>query len=138
MNQLDSLIRGEISAVESIDQVLKKLDNETEKGQLSSIRQDHLQAVDKLKRFSAVSDFKSETQGSGPWGAFTQAFAGGASLFGDKAALRALKVGEEHGRNDYQDALKSSELDPEVRRLIESELIPQQEQHIRTIDGYLQ
>ena len=137
MNQLDSLIRGEISAVESIDQVLKKLNDETEKGQLSSIRQDHLQAIDKLKRFSST-EFKSETQSSGPWGAFTQAFAGGASFFGDKAALRALKVGDEHGRNDYQDALKSGELDPEVRRLVETELIPQQEQHIRTIDGYLQ
>ncbi|MFP5384838.1 MAG: hypothetical protein ACLGHN_02080 [Bacteriovoracia bacterium] len=137
MNQIDSLIRGEISAVESIDQVLKKLDNEAEKGQLSSIRQDHLQAIDKLKRFSG-SEFKSETQSSGPWGSFTQAFAGGASLFGDKAALKALKVGEEHGRNDYQDALKSGELNPEVRSLIESELLPQQEQHIRTIEGYLQ
>lgn len=137
MKSVDSLIRGEISAVESIDKVLQKLDNESEKTELSSIRQDHVQAVDKLKRFT-TDEFSEDTQSSGAWGSFATSFAGGASLFGDKSALRALKVGEEHGRNDYQEALATGDLDPELKSLIESELLPLQEQHIRMIDGYLQ
>lgn len=137
MKQIESLIRGEMSAVKSIDVILSKIENETEKSELSSIRQDHVQAVDKLKRYSG-SEFREETQSSGPWGAFSQAFTGGASFFGDKAALRALKVGEEHGRNEYQEALSSGNLDAELKTVIQNELLPNQERHLKTIDGYLQ
>lgn len=137
MKQIESLIRGEMSAVKSIDAILDKVKDESERSQLSSIRQDHEQAVSKLKRFSD-SEFKEETQSSGPWGAFSSAFTGGASFFGDKAALRALKVGEEHGRNEYQEALASGDVNPELKSVIQSDLLPNQERHIKTIDGYLQ
>lgn len=137
MKQIESLIRGEMSAVKSIDAILDKIENESEKTQLSSIRQDHVQAVDKLKRFSGA-EYKEDVQSSGPWGAFASAFTGGASFFGDKSALRALKVGEEHGLNEYQEALASGNLDPELKTVIQNELLPAQEQHLKTIDGYLQ
>ena len=137
MKQIESLIRGEMSAVKSIDAILSKIQNDSELNELSSIRQDHVQAVDKLKRFSG-GEFKEETQSSGPWGAFAQTFTGGASFFGDKAALRALKVGEEHGRNEYQEALSSGNLDSELTNVIQNELLPNQERHLKTIDGYLQ
>ena len=137
MEQINSLIRGEMSAVKSIDAILDRVKDESEKSQLYTLRQDHLQAVGKLKRFSS-QDIQDEPQSSGPWGAFASAFTGGASLFGDKAALKALKVGEEHGRNDYQEALKSDDINSELRSLIQNELLPMQEQHLRTIDGFLQ
>lgn len=137
MKQVESLIRGEMSAVKSIDAILSKIQNESEKSELSSIRQDHEQAVTKLRRFSG-SEFKEETQSSGPWGSFAEAFTGGASFFGDKAALRALKVGEEHGRNEYQEALSSGHLDTELKTVIQNELLPNQERHLSKIDGYLQ
>lgn len=137
MKQIDSLIRGEMSAVQSIDAILDKIENEKERSELSSIREDHVSAVDKLKRFSG-SEFREEVQSSGAWGSFSKAFTGGASFFGDKAALNALKVGEEHGRNEYQEALASGSISGEIRSVIESELLPNQEKHLRTIDGYLQ
>lgn len=136
MKQVDELIRGELSAIKSIDAILGKINNESEKGELSSIRQDHVIAVDKLKRF-ATGNVKDSTESSGPWGAFASAFTGGASFFGDKAALQALKVGEQHGLNEYREAIKEQGIDAGLKQVIQTDLLPAQEKHLRTIDSYL-
>ena len=137
MKQVDELIRGEISAVESFRTVLPKIKDNSERTALDQMLQDHVRAVDKLKKF-AESKFEEKAQTSGPWGAFTKAFAGGASFFGDKAALAALKIGEQHGINEYQQAVKDDSINAEVRTLIQSELLPNQERHIKTINKYMQ
>ncbi len=138
MKQVDELIRGEMSAVKSIDAILSRIKDETEKGQLSAIRQDHVQAVDKLKSFAGAEFRESAPKTPGPWGAFAAAFTSGASFFGDKAALRALKVGEQHGLSEYQEAMKDVSMDSKLREVIQKDLLPIQEQHLRTIDRYLQ
>lgn len=137
MKQIDELIRGEIAAVQSFDAVLKKINDQSEKDSLNQIRSDHVNAVDKLKAFgeAGVAD---KIKGSGPWGAFTTAFAGGASFFGNKAAIQALKVGEEHGLNEYKEALVDDTVSAEIKDVIRKELLPQQEQHLFVINGYLQ
>jgi hypothetical protein len=139
MKQVDELIRGEMSAVKSIDAILNKINDETEKRQLYAIRQDHVQAIDKLKRFAgAAFQDSGATSTAGPWGAFASAFKGGASFFGDKAALLALKVGEQHGLNEYREAIRDDAMDSQLRQVIQNDLLPAQEQHLRTIDRYLQ
>jgi Domain of unknown function (DUF2383) len=137
MKQVYELIRGELSAIKSIDSILGKINNESERSQLNSIRQDHVIAVDKLKKFSST-EVKETAESAGPWGAFASAFTGGASFFGDKAALKALKVGEEHGLNEYREALKEGTFDTGLKQMIQTDLLPTQEQHLRTIDSYLQ
>lgn len=137
MKQVDELIRGEIAAVQSFDTVLKKLTDQSERESLNKIRADHAKAVDKLKSFADTS-LDANIDKAGPWGAFTTAFAGGASFFGNKAAIQALKVGEEHGLNEYKEALEDDTVSSEIKNVIRSELLPQQEQHIFVIDGYLQ
>lgn len=137
MKQVDELIRGELSAIRSFDVALERLNDESERQQLSMMREDHVKAVDTLKRYSE-NELEAGTQSSGPWGAFTQAFTGGASLFGDKAAIKALKVGEEHGRKEYQEALRNGDIDSSLREVITNELLPAQERHIRTIESYIQ
>jgi hypothetical protein len=57
---------------------------------------------------------------------------GTASIFGDKAALKALKEGEEHGLKDYNEAC--DDVDATSAALIESELIPAQQRHIMMLD----
>ena len=136
MKNIEELIRGEISAVESFDTVLSKVKDQTEVGELSKIRQDHQKAVDVLKQFSE-GELTGETDTSGPWGTFTTAFAGGASLFGDKAAINALKLGEQHGLNEYREALDKAEVNPELKQIIRTELIPGQERHLAVIENYL-
>lgn len=136
MKKVDELIRGEKSAIESIDTVLNKIDDSSERTELSAIREDHVRAADTLQRYGSF-DSNASTQSSGAWGSFTQAFAGGASLFGDKAALQALKVGEQHGINDYKEALESDGISPELKNIIQTELLPNQERHLNTINQYL-
>jgi hypothetical protein len=125
MKQIDELIRGEMAAVKSIDAILAKLKDQNEIKELTTIKADHLKAVDILKPYLEDS-FKDQEFKSGPWSAFASAFTGGASLFGDKAALNALKVGEQHSLNEYQEFLKDNKIKPEVRQIISSELLPQQ------------
>lgn len=137
MKQVDELIRGEISAVESVSAVLKRIDDAREKSALEQMLKDHQRAVESLKRF-AEPKFEAKAQTSGPWGALTTAFAGGASFFGDKAALKALKIGEQHGLNEYNEAMKDGSINQEVRKLIQSELVPNQERHLKMIDQYMQ
>lgn len=136
MKQVDELIRGEISAVESFDTVINKIKDVSEVNELSQIRQDHQRAVETLRQY-AEWKISGETQSSGPWGTFTTAFAGGASLFGDKAAINALKIGEQHGLNEYREALADDGVRAEVKQLIRTELIPSQERHLAMIENYL-
>lgn len=140
MKQVDELIRGELSAVRSIDAILGKINDQKEKGELYSIRQDHFVAVDKLSRF-AREDVKKDLEvkeQAGPWGTFASAFTGGASFFGDKSALKALKTGEEYGLKEYQKVVNSSDVDQELKKVIQSDLLPTQEKHLQIINRYLQ
>jgi rubrerythrin len=133
---LDSLIRGELAAVKSYDRVLNRIEDQSEKQALSELRQDHIRAVDTLKRY-ADFDVNESASDAGAWGAFTASFAGAASLFGDKAALSALKKGEEYGVSDYKKVLDEKGINPELRSVIQSELLPQQERHIQRIESYM-
>ena len=136
MKNVEDLIKVELSALKSIHSVLPKIKDSKEKEQLTSIWQDHLDAVNKLKKY-AGSEFQEEESKIGPWGAFSSAFTKGASLLGDKTVLKALKFGEEHGLNEYREAVKNLNLDPNLKELIQKEILPVQEKHVRTIENYL-
>ncbi|MES2527250.1 MAG: DUF2383 domain-containing protein [Bdellovibrionota bacterium] len=136
MKNIEELIRGEISAVESFDTVINRVKDQSELTELSQIRQDHQNAVETLKRFAGAT-LEGNTETSGPWGTFATAFAGGASVFGDKAAINALKIGEQHGLNEYQEALMDDGVRAEVKEVIRAELIPCQERHLAMIENYL-
>jgi hypothetical protein len=55
---------------------------------------------------------------------------------GDKAALKALKEGEESGLKEYQEVLQDTDTPPEVKTVINS-LLSKQQAHIRTLDGLI-
>jgi hypothetical protein len=137
MKDVNELIRAEMAAVKSIDAILGKLNEQSGKKELTSIRSNHVHAVDSLKRFASNS-FKETSESSGPWEAFAASFTRGASLFGNKAAMRALKLGEEYGISKYKAALKEEGIDIAIRDLIRSQLLPQQEGHLNVINRYLQ
>ena len=131
--QLDDLIRGEIAAVKSYDTALEKVSDVQGKSELLSIRQDHVKAVETLKKY-ADFEVKAEAKDGGIWAEFTKAFTGGASIFGNTAALKALKIGEEHGIQEYKEALKDDTIQAELKQIIQTELLPNQQKHIATID----
>lgn len=134
--QLDDLIRGEMAAVKTYDQVIEKTSDEKEREKLVSIRDDHKNAVEKLKGF-ANRDVKEDTTSAGAWGAFTKAWTGSAKLFGNKTALKALSQGEEHGISEYKEALEDDSIKPELKQMIKTQFIPKQEEHLKTINTFM-
>lgn len=130
--QLDDLIRGEMAAVKSYTTVLGSIKDKKEKKQLEKIRADHENAVEKLKTF-ASADVKEDTETSGAWGAFASAWTGGAKLFGNKTALKALTQGEEHGITEYNEALADERIQPELKEMIKTQFLPKQQEHLKTI-----
>lgn len=131
-SQLDDLIRGEMAAVRTYDKALEKVKDEKEASKLKKIREDHVTAVSKLKTF-ATKDVKEDTATSGAWGAFASAYTGGASLFGNDAAVKALRQGEEHGIKEYKEALDDETIKPELKQMIRTQFLPKQEEHIKTL-----
>ena len=134
--QLDDLIRGEMAAVKAYDSVVTKVKDEKELTKLKTIRQNHVDAVAKLKTF-ANKDVKEDTKSAGVWGAFASAYTGGAKLMGDKTALKALRQGEEHGISEYKEALKDETIKPELKQMIRTQFLPKQEEHIETINKFM-
>jgi CBS domain-containing protein/rubrerythrin len=134
---IDSLVRGELSAVETYKQALAKVGREPIAEALRRIELEHEEAVDLLLQNLRRKGGEAP-KSSGLWGAWSKAVEGTAKIFGGKAAIKALKEGEEHGLHDYEDALKDEVIDPEVKSLIRSKLLPQTRAHIPALDRVLQ
>jgi hypothetical protein len=134
---LNSLLRGEMSAIETYRMAIEKLEGSTDPGvtELEAIRADHRDAADRLwHHMERKGERPSES--SGAWGAFAKAVEGTARLFGNAAALKALKEGEEHGLKDYEDALHDEHLSMEAQNAIRG-FIGRQRSHIQVLDRLL-
>ena len=128
VRQLNSLLRGEISACETYRMAIDKVADSDQIAMdnvsiLREIEGEHDQAVRQLRQPSGSS---------GAWGAWAQTVQGTMNLFGDASALKSLKEGEEHGLKDYQEAL--DDVDSMSRELIESQLLPNQQRHIALLN----
>jgi demethoxyubiquinone hydroxylase (CLK1/Coq7/Cat5 family) len=129
VDHLNSFLRGELSAVETYRQALRKLDGFAHRATLEQCARSHEQRArllsEEVKRLGG-----DPAKSSGTWGTFAQLVEGGASVFGDKAAVAALEEGEDHGKADYRRDLK--DLDEPTRLFVESRVLPEQ---IRTHDA---
>ena len=133
LTHLNSFLRGELSAVETYDQAIEKLAGEPSiLRKLADCRASHQKRVSILRE-EITRRGGEAADGSGVWGAFAQLVEGGAKLFGKKAAIAALEEGEDHGRDDYKRELDN--LSADVRRFVESELLPEQLQTHDVLSG---
>jgi hypothetical protein len=55
-------------------------------------------------------------------------------VFGNTAALKALKEGEEQGIADYESALDDDDLPADCKQMIQSTLLPRTRAHIPVLD----
>jgi uncharacterized protein (TIGR02284 family) len=136
VEQLNSLLRGEISAVQTYDQAIEKLGEEHGQmaAELRRIAQEHGEHAQELRaRVRTLGGNPADSAGA--WGDVVQAVEGASKLFGEASALKTLREGEEHGLRDYRDAL--SELDLESRRLVQDVLLPAQLLHIQALDAMI-
>jgi len=129
---LNSLLRGEMSAIETYRQALEKAGSEPGAQDLHTFAKEHRDAADQLWHHVEQHGGKP-SEGSGAWGAWAKAVEGTAKLFGNAAALKALKDGEEHGLKEYEGALENKDMAPECLTLLRG-LAEQQRQHIASLD----
>jgi uncharacterized protein (TIGR02284 family) len=133
VEQLNSLLRGEISAAETYRMAIDKVaaDASQNAGLLREIQEEHGRAAQGIRdRIREIGG--DPTDSSGAWGAWAKTVQGTMNLFGDASSLKALKEGEEHGLNDYQRAIK--DVDPTSAQLLQNQLIPAQRRHIDLLD----
>lgn len=135
VRQLNSLLRGEISAAETYRMAIEKLNSPehapADAGLLSRIQEEHGRACQSLRdRIRELGGEPSDS--SGAWGAWAKLVQGSSNLFGDAAALKTLKEGEEHGLKDFQAAVE--DVDPASMDLLQNQMIPAQQRHIALLD----
>jgi bacterioferritin (cytochrome b1) len=135
VRQLNSFLRGEISAAETyrmaIDKVVDADRSSANVGVLRDMQEEHGRAAQALRdRIRELGGEPSDS--SGAWGGFATMVQGTMNLFGDASALKSLKEGEEHGLKDYQEGV--DDIDASSAQLVENQLIPAQQRHISLLD----
>jgi uncharacterized protein (TIGR02284 family) len=130
IDQLNSFLRGEMSAVETYRLALEALKTPRLSAQLAECKQSHEQRVSILaEQIRRLGGTPAST--SGAWGTFAKLVEGGASALGEKRAVAALEEGEDHGNKDYRSDL--GKLDTAVRTVVEREILPLQMRSHATI-----
>ena len=126
VEQLNSFLRGEMSAVETYQLALEKIDHiSTVRDELLVNLKSHQDRVMMLQ--DAIRALGGEpATSSGPWGTFAKVVERGAKTLGEKAAVAALEEGEDHGLRDYKSDI--DELDNNARVLVQNQLLPAQQQ----------
>ena len=125
VEQLNSFLRGEISAVETYRMALEKIDHvSTARDELLVNLKSHQDRVMMLTDAIRAAGGEPATS-SGPWGAFAKVVEGGAKVFGEKAAIAALEEGEDHGVKDYKKL--DDDIDMQTRSMVQNQLLPQQQ-----------
>jgi uncharacterized protein (TIGR02284 family) len=133
IDTLNQLLRGELAATETYQQAMAKVGSEPGADELRQIRDEHREAANTLRQHVHSHGGKPD-QGSGAWGTFAKAIEGTAKVFGNTAALKALKEGEEHGLKSYEKALADDSLPEECKNLIRTKLLPATRAHIPVLD----
>src|SRR5438067_12012282 len=94
IDKLNTLLRGEISAVETYRQAVEKIDEPGLQERLKDIQGDHGRRAQRLRqRIEQLGGSPAES--SGPWGTFAKMVEGTATITGDKNAIGALEEGED-------------------------------------------
>lgn len=119
---LTSLIKDELAAAETYRQALETVRG-PEADELRRFETEHEDAARLLRdRLAALG--VEPPAGTGLWGAWARAIEGSERFFDERAVLKILKLGEERGAADYQEALRDPALGAAVKELISGELLP--------------
>lgn len=124
IKNLNELLRGELSALETYGQALSAVASDPEAEQdLRECQESHRDRVERL-RLEIVERGGRPDETSGAWGVFAKAVEGGAKTIGVKMAVAALEAGEDHGLREYDQLLPS--LDGAARDIVSTAIYPEQ------------
>jgi hypothetical protein len=122
---LNSLLRTERAAIESLELAEEGLRRTTLREPLATCKRDHRRRIHWLWR--RIMDLGGHpANGSGPWGAVTRIIEHGAVRLGDTPAIAALEDFAHHDIERYRSAIPQVDLD--TADFIEHKLLPGQEQ----------
>ncbi len=130
---LNSLLRGELSAIETYDQAIEKITDPTVQAELRRIREEHSYASARLKE-RVIKYGAKASESSGIWGTFAAAVTGTAKVIGPGTTLTALKQGEEHGISEYDKTMTNDDVNSECKQMIQTQLLPQCHRHVAELD----
>lgn len=128
----NSLLRGEISAIETYGQAIEKFKDSPERTTLQQLRAEHVENAQVLRKHLKEMNAAPDTS-SGPWGTFVKAVEGTATVLGKSPALAALEEGEKHGIDEYREALENDAVMTEIKDEIRMKLLPSLENHLQTL-----
>jgi uncharacterized protein (TIGR02284 family) len=132
LEKVKMLHRGELSAVATYDQAIGKVKNAAIKPDLTRLRDEHQDAVNRLRaRITEMGGTPDEK--AGLWGDWSKLVTDAAAVFGDDAALGALKAGEKHGISEYEETLKA-DVDSTTKALVRDVLLPRQREHVPALE----
>ena len=129
----NKLLRGELSAIETYGKAIEKHPSTPVTPELTRIQSEHRQSATTLAANVREMGGEPETD-SGAWGTFANAVQSAANLFGPESAIESLQKGEEHGRDDYQDALEDENVMDVCKTMIRTELLPRVTNHIAVLE----
>ncbi len=135
VDRLCSLVKDELAAVETYRLALDTLGDRPECADLRRIQNDHEEAVSLLQERVASAGVEPPTR-SGAWGWWLSALEGAAQLIGERAALKALRDGEERDIADYEQAMDDRALDRDLKELIGAHILPKTRAHLSVLDQY--
>ncbi len=139
VEKLNSCLRSELSAVETYRQAIDKhraqYGHEANFRQLTDMLKDHEQAVARLRTLVEARG-GTPSADSGAWGAWSKTVMGTAKLLGDKAALKALKEGEESGVKQYRALIQDPGADADLRTVVNG-IMQTETDHVRRLDALI-
>ncbi len=119
---LNACLRGELSAADTFDQTIARFGSDAPAELLSAVVSHRRRAVKLADRIRDLGGTPAVE--SGLWRSFTRLVEGRPRTFGRSSALSALQEGEDRGVTQYRERLAG--LDPQSRRLVEAEILPEQ------------
>lgn len=126
VEDLNALLKGELTAVETYNQALPKVENKEIASVLSDCLASHQARVGKLS--DAIRDFGGTPDSdTGVWGSWAKMLSGSAATFGDDATVAALEQEEDAQASDYEWRLVK--MHGEHRNLVKNELMPEQQRY---------
>lgn len=133
VDQLNELLRGELSAVETYRQALESVGDQPEANTLRTFMSQHRSNAAKISTHVSELGGVPSTD-SGAWGAWAKTVTGTAKLLGDRTALKALKEGEEHGLKEHEEVATNMNVPAPIREEVKSMFIPQTQERIEKLD----
>lgn len=134
VEDLNALLKGELSAVETYHQALPKVESKEIASVLSDCLASHELRVSKLR--DAIEQYGGTPESdSGIWGSWAKVLSGGATAFGDDATVAALEQEEDAHSSDYEWRLVK--MHGEHRDLVKNELMPEQQRYRNMLSNLL-